>query len=68
MHIGEEIKKELKNQDKTVVWFAEQLAYSRINVYRLFNKAYIDTQTLFRVSIILNYDFFALFSQKLKER
>lgn len=58
MHIGEAIKKELERQGKTVVWFAEQIPCHRTNVYRIFEKASIDTHLLMRISEILHHDFF----------
>ena len=36
MHIGRSIKEELERQDKSVVWLARQLAYSRTNIYKIF--------------------------------
>ena len=65
-HIGEAIKKELERQGKTVVWFAEQLPCHRTNVYRIFEKASIDTHILMRISEILKHDFFTDHSKELK--
>lgn len=68
MHIGKAIKKELESQGKTVVWFAEQLPCHRTNVYRIFEKASIDTHILMRICEILNHDFFTDHSKELKTR
>jgi len=68
MHIGEAIRKELESQDKTVVWLAEQIPCHRTNVYRIFEKASIDTHTLMRISNILKHDFFADHSVELKNK
>ena len=65
MHIGEEIKKTLEEQGKTVVWFASELSCHRTNVYKIFSKRSIDTHELERISKILNTDFFALYSRQI---
>lgn len=67
MHIGEAIRKELERQGKTVVWFAEQLSYSRTNIYKIFNKSSIDTEVLQRISIVLQLNFFKFYSDKVEE-
>ncbi len=64
MHIGERIRQELDRQDKTVVWFARQLAYSRTNIYKIFDRPSIDTGVLLRISRVLHYDFFDLYSEE----
>lgn len=67
MHIGEAIRKELERQGKTVVWFAEQLSYSRTNIYKIFNKSSIDTEVLYRISIVLQLNFFKFYSDNVEE-
>jgi len=68
MHIGEAIKKELERQGKTITWLAEQLPCHRTNVYRIFDKASIDTRVLLHISRILGHDFFADLTQEFKEK
>lgn len=68
MHIGELIKQQLEEQGRTVVWFANKLSYSRINVYKIFKKPSIDTDLLLRISNILGYDFFTVYSDYLKNK
>ena len=51
-----------------MAWFARKLSCSRVNVYKIFCKEYIDTELLTRISRILNYDFFQYFSEHLKEK
>ena len=63
--IGEIIREQLRDQGKTVVWFARQLSCSRNNVYKIFHSYSISTQELLRISKILNYDFFAVYSDDL---
>lgn len=64
MHIGNLIRKKVKEQNKTSVWLAEQLSCSRTNVYKLYDKKSIDTDVLFRISSILRFDFFSIYSEE----
>lgn len=65
INIGSIIKAKLKEKRVTVVWFAAQLGTSRTNVYKIFNKHTIGTEELFKISEILNFDFFKYYSEKL---
>ena len=67
MHIGTRIRKQLNERHQTVVWLARQLACSRTNVYKIFDKSNLDTALLMRISIILNYDFFKLYSEQFQK-
>ena len=64
IHIGSLIKAELERQERTVSWFARKLCCDRSNVYKLFRRSTIDTELLLRVSKILEYNFFELYSEK----
>lgn len=68
MHIGKLIKQQVDEQGKTVVWFARQLSYSRTNVYKIYDKSSIDTDVLLRISRILNYNFFDLYSEEMQRK
>lgn len=68
MHIGQLIKSELENQQHSVVWFASKMAYSRTNIYKIFDKPSIDTDVLLRISAVLDVDFFKFYSAELKEK
>ena len=63
MHIGNLIRKVVRQRGMTVVSFATQLSCSRANVYKIFEKKSIDTDILMRISTILDYDFFAAISR-----
>lgn len=64
MHIGTHIRQRLDEQHQTVVWLSRQLACSRTNVYKIFEKSNLDTALLMRISLVLDYDFFKLFSDE----
>lgn len=68
MHIGKEIRRKLEERHRTVVWFAEKLSYTRANIYKIFDKSSIDTEFLLRVSEVLDFDFFALYSEAVRNR
>ncbi len=61
IHIGEAIKQELIQQERSISWFARKLYCDRSNVYDIFKRKSIDTELLLRISIILNRNFFALY-------
>lgn len=65
IHIGLIIKEELRKQDKTNKWFAEQLCVNIRTVNKIFLKDIIDTEQLFQISHILKSDLFRYYSQKL---
>ena len=67
MHIGQLIQDTLKEQGKSVVWFASRLSCHRTNVYKIFSRSSIDTRELERICKILDYDFFSVYSQKLRD-
>jgi hypothetical protein len=68
MHIGRAIKNRLREIGKSVVCFSRELPCSRANVYLIFEKNSIDTDLLMRISRILDFDFFELYSRELKNK
>ena len=68
MHIGQLIKQELEAQGRTVVWFARNMSYSRTDIYKIFERASIDTDVLLRISALLEVDFFKVYSEYLKTK
>lgn len=65
MHIGNIIKQKTIERKKTVVWLARNLPCSRTNIYKIFDRSTIDTGTLLRISILLEFDFFSLYSKEM---
>ena len=64
IHIGKEIRIELKRQERGVTWLAAKLHCDRTNVYDIFKRQGIDTRLLERISNILHHNFFALYCQE----
>ena len=65
-HIGNQIRKELEKQERSISWLARKLSCDRTRVYRILQKHSIDTYDLARISVLLSHDFFADLSEELK--
>ena len=68
MHIGKLIREQVDKQGKSGVWLANQLSCSRTNIYKIYDRPSIDTGLLLRISLILDYNFFAPYSEKIEKR
>ena len=66
-HIGHLIQEELARQGRTVTWLAKQLHCSRQNVYGIFENHWIYTDTLLKISEILDVDFFKVYCNYLRK-
>ena len=67
-HIGNLIKDELARQGRSITWLAKQLGFSRQNAYKIFNRSWIYTDLLLKISDLLDYDFFKCYSDWRNER
>ncbi len=63
VHIGEAIKKELQKRKRSISWLARKLYCDRSNVYDIFKRRSIDTELLLRISLVLDYNFFDLYTK-----
>ena len=57
IHIGDLIKKKLKEEGRSVSWLAKKIHCKRDNVYKIFDKSSIDTAQLLRISFVLKTNF-----------
>jgi transcriptional regulator with XRE-family HTH domain len=57
IHVGEAIKRRLKEKGLKVTEFADAIHCSRTNVYTLFKRRSIDMELLSRISGVLEHDF-----------
>ena len=64
INIGKEIHDELLRQNHTVLWLSQQLGCNRTNIYNIFLRESVSTDLLFKVSLALGKDFFALYSRQ----
>lgn len=58
IHTGLLIRNTLREQGHTVSWFAAQLCCTRSNAYKIFRKNNIDIELLWRISLVLDHNFF----------
>ena len=65
VNIGKEIELRLKQRSLPVSWLAAEISCSRANVYKILRKESIDTNLLFRISKVMDFDFFSLYSASL---
>lgn len=64
MHFGKILERTLREQGRTVTWFADRLCCTRPNIYKLFRKESADTALVYRISRILQHDFFKELSEE----
>lgn len=58
IHIGSIIKNTLKSKNIDVTTFAKEINFTRSNAYKIFKKASIDTQLLFKINKVLGENLF----------
>ena len=56
-HIGNMIRAQLKEQGRSMTWFADAIHADRSNVYKMLKRETIDLVLLMKISELLNYDF-----------
>ena len=56
--IGQLIKEEVERKDLSVKEFAEKIGCERTHVYKIYDKAHLDTALLGRISKVLGHNFF----------
>ena len=66
--IGEIIKQKLRDNDRSMAWLAKKVNCDSSNFCKKLNNNHIDIDLLFRISEILQEDFFADYSKKLNDR
>ena len=67
IHIGSIIRGELRKQNKSNRWLAEQIGVVPRTINKIFLKQDIDTAQLFRISKALQIDFFSFYSKVLRK-
>lgn len=67
IHIGSIIEQQLREQQRSVTWFARHLYCERTNIYNIFKRQSLDSELLFRISRLLNHDFFRYYSADLEK-
>ena len=67
VHIGSEIRKQLKEQKRSVSWLAEEIGCDNSSLSRRLKNQHINTKLLFQISIVLGKDFFGYCSKALSD-
>jgi hypothetical protein len=62
IHIGTLIQNKMKEERRSASWLAKQINCECRNVYRIFEKQSIDSALLLQISLVLQTDFFAYYS------
>lgn len=65
VHIGNMIRRKLKEQGRSVTWFASAIHSDRSNTYKMLKRESIDLVLLMHISELLHYDFLYECSQLL---
>lgn len=68
IHIGNEIEKKVRERKMTIVRLSRELGCHRTHVYRIFAASSVDTGILSRLSVILQFDFFKLYSEDISSK
>ena len=66
LHIGKMIRTELHKQGRSNVWLAKQLSCHPRTIGKIFQKQFIDTHQLLRISKALQHDFFKYYSDLMR--
>jgi len=68
IHIGKIILQKLSEKERSIAWLARQIHCDDSNLGRqLKSSSHIHSELLLRISIALKEDFFACYSEKIKE-
>ena len=65
VHIGCRIREVLQKQGQNACWLAVRIPCERSNVYNIFKRDSIGVDLLYRISVILDHDFFKEMSDDL---
>lgn len=64
--IGPRIREVLDSEGRSVSWLAQRMGCSREYLYRVFNRTWIGTDLLVRISEAMQHDFFRDYSRTLR--
>lgn len=66
IHFGNMILNQLRQQRRTVAWFAKEMGSTRSNMYKILNKPHLNSEFILRAMRLLEHDFFREASEQLK--
>ncbi|MDR2292597.1 MAG: XRE family transcriptional regulator [Prevotellaceae bacterium] len=62
IHIGQLICSKLKENGRSISWLAKKVYCDRSNLRKMLKNNHVYCELLLRISIVLDYDFFAHYS------
>ena len=62
IHIGQLIHEQLRKDHRSVGWLAREIHCTRNNVYKIFNKASLDSDLVLRISNAMHFNFFQYYT------
>ena len=65
MHVGKRIKEVMEEQGRSASWLASKIPCERTNMYDVFKRKVVSVGLLYKVSVILDHDFFLEISEEL---
>nr|WP_276898447.1 hypothetical protein [Pedobacter kyonggii] len=68
LHIGQIIQKQVKISALTNAEFARQIDKFPQNIKEVFGKQSIDTELLYKISVVLKHNFFAYYTTQLSQK
>ena len=66
IHVGQSIQTVLRNKGKSVTWLADQLGYTRANIYKIFLRNNLEYILIRNVSLLLEHNFFEDMAEDLR--
>ncbi len=66
MHVGKRIKEVMEEQGRSASWLASKIPCERTNMYDVFKRKDLSVGLLYKVSVILDHDFFLEISDELR--
>jgi len=67
LHIGKIICQKMKEEGRSKRWLAEKINYEYSSLCKMLKRQFLDTELLLRISVALQYDFFAHLSKYMAE-
>lgn len=65
-HVGQSIMTVLKEDGRSISWFAERMNSDRSNMYKILARPHLNSEFILRASRILKHDFFKDISEWMK--
>ena len=65
--IGKLVQERLNYEERSVSWLARKIGCDRSNIYRIFEREHLDCELLLKLSIVLNFNFFDVYTKAYDE-